>query len=222
LNGSDRRLEQKKMENPVLIFGAGTLGKIALDIFNRNNVLVYGFLDDEKSLHNTEIGEIVVLGDTDDDGFLKIIGNKTEAFVAFGNTKVRKKTVEMLNERRNTMPVNAIHDKAFVADDAAIGHGNLIMANATVNPFAKVANHCIVHSGAVVDTGASVGDFVTIGTGAMVNTNVEVAEGAFIGSGAIIVSGLKIGKNARIGAGSVVIENIEDNTTVFGNPAKKI
>ncbi len=210
------------MENPVLIFGAGTLGKITLDIFNRNNVLVYGFLDDEKSLHNTEIGEIVVLGDTDDDGFLKIVGNKTEAFVAIGNTKIRKKIVEMLNERRKVMPVNAVHEKAAVSDDASIGHGNLIMANATVNPFAKIGNHCIVHSGAVVDTGAKVSDFVTIGTGAMVNTNVEVGEGAFIGSGVIIVSGLKVGKNARIGAGSVVIEDIEAGSTVFGNPAKKV
>ena len=34
------------MENPVLIFGAGDLGMQALDIFRRNNVLVYGFLDD--------------------------------------------------------------------------------------------------------------------------------------------------------------------------------
>jgi sugar O-acyltransferase (sialic acid O-acetyltransferase NeuD family) len=210
------------MENPVLIFGAGTLGKITLDIFNRNNVLVYGFLDDEKSLHNTEIGEIVVLGDTDDDGFLKIIGNKTEAFVAIGNTKIRKKIVELLNERRSTMPVNAIHDKAILSDDAMIGHGNLIMANATINPFAKITNHCIIHSGAVIDANANLGEYVTIGTGAMVNTNVEIGEGAFIGSGAVIVSGLKIGKNARIGAGSVVIENIEDNATVFGNPAKKI
>lgn len=78
------------MENPILIFGAGNLGKIVLDIFNQNNVLVFGFLDDDKTLHGKEIGEIVVLGDTDDDGFLKIIGQKTEAFVALENTKERK------------------------------------------------------------------------------------------------------------------------------------
>jgi sugar O-acyltransferase (sialic acid O-acetyltransferase NeuD family) len=210
------------MQNPVLIFGAGTLGKIALDIFNRNNVLVYGFLDDDKKLHNTEIGEIVVLGETDDDGFLKIVGQKTEAFVAIGNTKVKKKIVEILTERRHVMPVNAIHDRAIVSDDAIIGHGNLVMANATINPTAKIGNHCIVQSGAVVDTDAKVADFVTIASGAMINAGVEIADGAFIGSGAIIVTGIKVGKNARIGAGSVVIENIPDNTTVFGNPAKKV
>ena len=210
------------MQNPVLIFGAGTLGKIALDIFNRNNVLVYGFLDDDKKLHNTEIGEIVVLGETDDDGFLKIVGQKTEAFVAIGNTKVKKKVVEILTERRHVMPVNAIHDRSTVSENAIIGHGNLVMANATINPYAKIGNHCIVHSGAVVDTEAKIADYVNIGTGAMVNTGSEIAEGAFIGSGAIIVTGIKVGKNARIGAGSVVIEDVPDNATVFGNPAKKV
>lgn len=210
------------MQNPILIFGAGSLGKITLDIFNRNKVLVYGFLDDDKKLHNTEIGGVVVLGDTDDDGFLKIIGQKTEAFVAIGNAKVKKKLVEILNDRRKVMPVNAIHDSAIVSDEANIGHGNLVMANAVVNPFAKVGNHCIVQSGAVIDAEATVADYVTIGAGAMINTNVEIAEGAFIGSGAVIVTGIKIGKNARVGAGSVVVENVADNTTVFGNPAKKI
>ncbi|MCU0324681.1 MAG: acetyltransferase [Spirosomaceae bacterium] len=210
------------MQNPVLIFGAGTLGKISLDIFNRNNVLVYGFLDDQKEIHNTEIGEIMVLGDTDDDGFLKIIGNKTEAFVAIGNTKIKKKIVEMLNERRQVMPVNAIHDRSMVSEDAVIGHGNLIMANATVNPFAKVGNHTVIHSGAVIDADAQVEDFVTIGTGAMINTGAILEEGAFIGSGAVVVGGIKIGKNARVGAGSVVIADVAANSTVFGNPAQKV
>ncbi|PLK42724.1 acetyltransferase [Emticicia sp. TH156] len=210
------------MQNPILIFGAGSLGKITLDIFNRNNVLVYGFLDDDKKLHNTEIGEIVVLGDTDDDGFLKIIGQKTEAFVAIGNTKVKKKLVEILNERRKVMPVNAIHDRAVVSEEAIIGHGNLVMANAVINPFAKVGNHCIIQSGAVIDAEAKVADFANIGAGAIINTNVDIAEGAFIGSGAVIVTGIRIGKNARVGAGSVVVENVADNATVFGNPAQKI
>jgi sugar O-acyltransferase (sialic acid O-acetyltransferase NeuD family) len=210
------------MQNPVLIFGAGTIGKIALDIFNRNNVLVYGFLDDDKKLHNTEIGQIVVLGETDDDGFLKIVGQKTEAFVAISNTKVKKKIVEILNERRHVMPVNAIHDRSTVSEDAIIGHGNIVMANATVNPHAKIGNHCIIHPGAVIDTDAKIADYVNIGAGAMVNTGAEIAEGAFIGSGAIIITGIKVGKNARVGAGSVVIENVADNATVFGNPAKKV
>ena len=210
------------MENPILIFGAGNLGKIVLDIFNRNNVLVFGFLDDNKELHGKEIGEIVVLGDTDDDGFLKIIGQKTEAFVALENNKERKKVVEMLINRRKVMPVNAVHNTAVVSENASIGHGNLIAARAVVNPDATVGNHCIIHASVVIDINAKVADYVQIGAGAMINSEAEIAEGAFIGSGAVIISGIKIGKNARVGAGSVVIENVADGSTVFGNPAKKM
>lgn len=210
------------MENPVLIFGAGNLGKIVLDIFNRNNVVVYGFLDDNKALHNTELGDVIVLGDTDDDGFLKLIGQKTEAFVALENNKERKKITEMLINRRKTMPINAVHNTAVVSADAFIGHGNLVAARAIVNPYASVGNHCVIHASAVIDINANIADYVQIGAGAIINSEAIVEEGAFIGSGAVVISGVTIGKNARVGAGSVVIESVAAGTTVFGNPAKKV
>ena len=98
-----------------MIFGAGSLGLTALDLFQRNNVVVYGLLDDNKDLHGTEFGEVSVLGETDDDGYLKLIGQKCEAFVAIGDSRVRKRLVKLLNERRKMQPVNAIHDSAVVS-----------------------------------------------------------------------------------------------------------
>ncbi|WP_234736120.1 acetyltransferase [Tellurirhabdus bombi] len=210
------------MENPVLIFGAGSLGVTALDIFQRNSVVVYGLLDDNKELHGKEFGDITVLGETDDDGFLKLIGQKCEAFVAVGDTRVRKRLVKMLNDRRHIQPVNAIHDKAIVSTLAAIGHGNLISANTLINAFATIGQHCILQSGVVIEAQASLGDFVHVGTGSLINSGVTVEEGAFIGTGVTIVAGVTIGKGARIGAGSVVIENVGAGTTVFGNPAQKV
>jgi sugar O-acyltransferase (sialic acid O-acetyltransferase NeuD family) len=210
------------MENPVIIFGAGNTGKLALDIFNSNNVLTYGFLDDNAALHNTEISETMVLGDPFDDGFLKFIGNKTEAFVAVENKVLKAKIVEMLLERRKTMPVNAIHGQAVVSEDAEIGHGILIGPGAIVNQGSKIGNHVLIQSRALVDVGCTVGEYAEIGTGAILNPEVEIGSGAFIGSGAILVGSIKIGKNARVGAGSVVVEHVKDNDTVFGNPAKSI
>ncbi|GAB3980405.1 acetyltransferase [Spirosoma terrae] len=210
------------MENPVLIFGAGNLGLTALDLFQRNNVVVYGFLDDNKELHGKEFGDVSVLGETDDDGFLKLIGQKCEAFVAISDSRVRKRLIKMLNDRRKTQPVNAIHDTAIVSEMATIGHGNLVAARSVINPFAEVGQHCIIQSGAVIESQAKVGDYVQIGTGSVINSGVIVEEGAFIGSGATIVAGVTIGKNARVGAGSVVIENVEGGKTVFGNPANKL
>jgi sugar O-acyltransferase (sialic acid O-acetyltransferase NeuD family) len=210
------------MENPVLIFGAGNLGLTALDLFQRNNVVVYGLLDDDKNLHGTEFGDVSVLGETDDDGFLKFVGQKCEAFVAISDSRVRKRLVKMLNERRKIQPVNAIHDMAIVSKLASLGHGNLIAARAVVNPYAEVGHHCIIQSGAIIETRAKVGDYVHVGTGCLINSGAVIEEGAFIGTGATLVAGVTIGKNARVGAGSVVIENVGAGETVFGNPAKKM
>lgn len=194
----------------------------ALDIFRRNNVLVYGLLDDKKELHGQEFSDVSVLGDTDDSGFLNIVGEKCEAFVAIGERSVRERIVETLVEDRKIMPVNAIHDTAVISEMAEIGHGNLIAARVTIGPKSKIGNHCLVQAASILDTWVQVGNFVTIGSGAIINDRVKIGDGAFIGSGAIIVAGIEIGKNARIGAGSVVIENVPAKATYFGNPAKKV
>jgi sugar O-acyltransferase (sialic acid O-acetyltransferase NeuD family) len=210
------------MKNPVVIFGAGTLGKIAVDIFNENDVLVYGFLDDKSELHSTEIGNVRVMGSTDDGGMLKMVGNKTEAFLAVKNKDDRKQLASMLNERRKTMPINAIHKSAVVSEEAIIGHGNLIGALSSIGPFAIIGDLTIIRSSVVIDAQAVVGDYTEIGSGSVINSKATVDEGAFIGSNVTVISGVTVGKNARVGAGSVVIENVEENTTVFGNPAKKV
>jgi sugar O-acyltransferase (sialic acid O-acetyltransferase NeuD family) len=210
------------MENPVLIFGAGDLGMQALDIFRRNQVLVYGLLDDHTDLQGREFGDVSVLGQTDDSSFINIVGEKCEAFIAIGEKSVRERLVETLTEERKTMPVNAIHDSSVISDMANIGHGNLICARVTIGPKTNIGHHCLLQTGAIIDTSVQISDFVTIGSGAIINDRVKIAEGAFIGSGAILVAGIEVGKNARIGAGSVVVENVPAKATYFGNPAKKI
>jgi sugar O-acyltransferase (sialic acid O-acetyltransferase NeuD family) len=215
--------DKQHMENPVIIIGSATgLGIVALDIFQSNQVIVYCFLDDNKELHGKEVHEISVMGSTDDDGYLKLIGKKCEAFIATDDTKFHKHLAEMLTERRNMMPVNAIHNRSYISGMASIGHGNLINANVIINTGAKIGNHCILHAGAIIDYQSQVGDFVQIGAGSVINSNVTLANDVFVGSGVSIVSGIKVGKGARIGAGSVVIEDVKAGTTIFGNPAKAI
>lgn len=210
------------MDKPVIILGAKGIAHPALEIFNSNQVIVYGFLDEDASLHQTEINNVPVLGHTEDEGFLKLIGKKTEAFVAVDDTKYRKFLVEMLLENRKVQPVNAIHERAYISTDAELGHGNFINANVTIGAGTKVGSHCILHTGAIVDHKSVIGDFVQIGAGSTINAEVTIEEGAFIGSGVTIVGGVTIGKGARVGAGSVVIASVGKNETVFGNPAAKI
>ena len=210
------------MEKPVLILGAGGLGKLAWEIFQSNGNLIYGFLDDREDLIGTEIGEAPVLGKMEEPGFLKLIGKKCQAFVAVDDRELHRGLVTMLNEKRKAMPVNAIHKHAYLSDSATIGHGNLIGTQAVLNAFSNIGNHCMIHSGTILDYGSSIGDYCQLGAGSTIGAEVEVDSDVFVGAGATLLPGIKVGANARIGAGSVVVKNVEENETVFGNPAQAV
>jgi sugar O-acyltransferase (sialic acid O-acetyltransferase NeuD family) len=210
------------MQNPVIIVGAQQLGKIALDIFMSNNIVVYCFLEDKKDLQQQEINNVTVMSSTEDPEFLKLLGKKCEVFVAAEDMAARKSTVNMLKEEYQAVPVNAIHKFASVSENAWLGHGNLLNAGAIVNTDARIGNNCVIHSNAVVEAEATLGDLVQVGAGALIGAGATVGEQAFIGAGAIVVAGIKIGKKARVGAGAVVIADVPANQTVFGNPAQKV
>ncbi len=210
------------MNKPVIIFGAGGIGIAAYEIFRSQDILIYGFLDDRKDFIGKEIDETQVLGRMDNDGYLKFIGNKCEAFVASDDNEERKSIIVMLNDHRKVMPVNAIHKNSSIAPTANISYGIFIDDGAIIGANSKIGNHCIIRSGAIIENETTLADLVQVGAGVTIGAGVQIEKEVFIGTGAIVVPGISVGKNARIGAGSVVIENIANNVTVFGNPAKPV
>jgi sugar O-acyltransferase (sialic acid O-acetyltransferase NeuD family) len=210
------------MENPVIILGASYLGRQAKDILESNGNVVYGFLDDNKKLHNTEIDNASVLGSTDDETFLKLIGKKCDAFVALDENKVRKNLVALLNEEYKVQPVNVIPATANIPVSTDMGHGNFIHHGVIFGPGSSIGNHCILQTNVIIGTETKLGDFVQVGSGSVVNSGSEIEDEVFIGSGVTIVSGITIGKGARVGAGSVVVAPVKAGETVFGNPAKVV
>lgn len=206
----------------VIILGAKGIGRSTLEIFKSHRVEVFCFLDDDPELKGTEIDEVSILGKTDDDGFLKYIGKKCDAFVAVDDNKERKYLTKLLNDRRKVMPVNAIHAEALLSSSAHLGYGNFINAGVKIGAGAKVPNHCIIHTQTVLEHGVVLGEYVQIGAGSIINADVKIEDEVFIGSGVTIVAGVTIGKGARIGAGSVVIADVKAKATVFGNPAQEM
>lgn len=208
--------------NPVLIFGAGPLGKMALDILQSNQVVVYGFLDDRPELAGQEIGEVPVLGTMDDDGFLKLIGKKCDALVAAESSKERIYLFDLLNERRHLMPINAIHNLASVSGYAALGHGNLLAAGSRIAAFAQIGNGNVFHPNSVVEGNCIIGSQVIIGSGAIIGSETTIEDNAFIGPGVTVIGEVRIGKNASVGAGSVVLADVPASSKMFGYPAQKV
>ena len=209
-------------KKPVLIIGAGGLGKAAQEIFTSNDIIVYGFLDEDEKLHDKLIAEVSVLGSPEQDELLDVVGDRCEVFIAADENSYRKAMVALVKEKRKAMPMNAIHKLAHISQSASVGYGNFIAAHSYIGAQAQIGSHCIINAGAIVDYEVKIEDFAQIGTGSNINGRVSIEENAFVGTGVTVVAGVTIGKGARVGAGSVVVKDVNAGETVFGNPAQKI
>ena len=83
---------------PVLIIGVNPFALEIAHIFQKNEVVVYGFLDDDPKKQGTEIGEIPVLGTTDNSDYWNLIGKSCGVFVALENPVERKNMIELIEE----------------------------------------------------------------------------------------------------------------------------
>ena len=79
----------------------------------------------------------------------------------------------------------------------------------------------IVHSDASIGENFSIGPGVVIGTRGLGNIGVpQIGNNVYIGVGSKVLGKIKIGNNVKIGANAVVIEDVPDNATVVGIPAR--
>lgn len=123
-------------------------------------------------------------------------------------------------EAAGLRPWTVIHPRGFVADDAAIGAGSQVMAQAAIATRASLGRWCIVNTSASVDHECLLEDGVHVGPGAHLAGNIHVGRAAMIGAGATLLPHLRVGAGAVIGAGAVVVEDVAAGTVVMGNPAR--
>lgn len=138
--------------------------------------------------------------------------------IAIGNNKSRKRIAEDVLDKVEFIKV--ISDSAIVSN-SEIGEGSQILQGAVVQIDTKIGKHCIVNTSASIDHDCILEDFSFVGPNATLCGGVKIGECSFIGAGSVILPGIKIGKNCMIGAGSVVTKDIPDNSTAYGNPAKR-
>ena len=198
----------------VVIIGTGGQAKVVADIVRLNGDHLLGFLTNDTTLCSY-IGYPVLGLDTDYRRF-----PDAHYIVAIGNSEVRARFAAQMPSAKWYV---AIHPAAVISDvDTQIGEGTAIMANAVVNPGAKIGKHCIINSGATVEHDNMIGDYAHISVGATLGGAVSVGAHTWIGAGATVKNGITICPECMIGAGAVVVKNIEEPGTYVGVPARKI
>lgn len=203
------------MSKEVVIIGASGHGKVIADIIVSSGDTVKGFLDDSDDVQGKLIIGFPVLGKTADYANYK----DCEFVIAIGNPYVREKIA-------NELPVKwytAIHPNAIISKlDVEIGEGTVIMANAVVNPSAKIGKHCIINTGAIVEHDNILDDYVHLSPNVTLAGIVKVGKSTHIGAGSCTKQVINIASDCIIGAGSVIVRDITESGTYVGVPARKI
>lgn len=111
-----------------------------------------------------------------------------------------------------------------------ISHINRFLTGIEIHPGAKLGRKVFIDHGMgiVIGETAEVGDNVLIYKGVLLGgTSLErtkrhptIGNNVILGSNAIVLGAIKIGNNARIGAASVVTQDVPDNATAVGVPAR--
>jgi sugar O-acyltransferase (sialic acid O-acetyltransferase NeuD family) len=208
------------IKEPIIIVGIEDLAYLALEILQRNDIVIYGFLAEKKST-SKEINHIPIVGSLEEDAtYIEKLGKDCAIFVALQQTPTRQRYIQELGSYHLNRFINLIHPSAEIASTAHIGIGNLLDGNAQLSPNVQVGNHCLIHKQVVIGSRAVVDDFVQIGPGSIIGEQVKIEADVFIGAGVTIIPGLHIGQGAQIGAGSVVLADVKPQEKLLGNPAK--
>lgn len=209
------------MKNLVII-GAGGMGR-ELYIHSieccgyETEYRIKGFIDDNLNALDGFDGYPAVLSTVDN---YKV--NDNDVFISsIGNVKSKKECIEKII-RKGGKFISLIHPTARIAKDASVGEGVIIMRRADIGSYTKIGDFCFIQADAVIGHDASIGNFCRIDCKVVCVGGVNIMDECTIHTSAVISHNVIVGKRAIVGALSMVIRNVNEDSTVIGNPALKL
>ena len=123
-----------------------------------------------------------------------------------------------------------LHEKKCYLGARAVSQFSRFITGIEIHPGAKIGKGLVIDHGmgVVIGETAEIGDNCTIyqgvtlgGTGKDVGKrHPTLGDNVLVGAGAKVLGPFKIGNNSKIAANAVVLEEIPDNCTAVGIPAK--
>lgn len=205
-------------KSDVILFGYSGHAKVVIDCLESHNHNVVSYFDKNESADDSH--GLNYLGFERDVDIVSL-SQDSDVFPAIGDNSLRAKVVQLIRQNQ-LKQTRAIHNTSFLSNYATVGLSSMIGPMAVVNAGAKIGEGTIINSNATVEHDCVIGDFVHVAPGSILAGNVSIGHLSFIGAGAVVKQGVNIGENVVIGAGSVVLDDIPDNETWAGVPAKKI
>ncbi len=207
----------------IVLFGAGGLGKEVANMIEQINKreLTYellGYIVEKKYFKpDTYVNELPVLGDEQ-----WLLQNK-DVYCCCTIANVHQKArIQDFFSVQGIKFETIIDVTAHVAPYTSVGDGCIIYPYVLVSSNVTIDQGVLLNSYVTIGHDTYIGKYSTVQPATGISGNVKIGEKVSIGGHAFIVPNKKIGNEAVVAAGSVVFANVKANSTVLGNPAKRM
>jgi sugar O-acyltransferase (sialic acid O-acetyltransferase NeuD family) len=207
----------------VLVIGGAEQGRQVMDaIAAGGEHRVVGILDRSMPAGSV-VGSTPVLGTNDDLARAAEESGAEGYVVAIGDNFVRGRLLtHAVSTCPHLAPVTVVHPSAWVAADASIGDGSIVLAGAIVSNACRVNRGVLLCTRASLDHDNTVGEFASLAPGVTLGGSVRIGTTTAIGLGANVIHGITIGAHSVVGAGALVLEDVPDLVVAYGAPARVI
>jgi len=200
------------------ILGASGHGRVIADTAECCDWDRISFFDDAWP-RRTDNGSWQVVGTSDD--LLNSLKDFDGIVVGIGSNAIRQNKQSQIAAAGGTL-ATVIHPSAVVSRYSTIGRGSVVFAGAIVNAGARIGNGVILNTGCTIDHDCVLGDFSHVSPGANLAGAVQIGQRSWVGIGACVRHMIHIGDDVMVGAGAAVVNNIDNELTVAGVPARPI
>ena len=212
------------MADKLLIYGAGTYGKIVYhDIkqFGTEQFDVVAFVMNEEYINEkTLYGLPVVPFENIEKRYPPDV---YRMLICCGYTVMRnrKAMYDKALAKGYALP-NYISSKAILETVPEMGNNNIILANAVVGYEGKMGSDNIIFQNTWIGHEFTIGSHSIIGFGSSIGGRANIGDLSYLSIGVTATGRIYFGNECLCGVGSNIIKDVEPYSTVVGNPARVI
>lgn len=205
----------------LLIIGAGGMGRVFYDMARESigyneTFVIKGFLDDDINALDHFTGYPQIIG-----SISNYVPKKDEIYICSIGSSIRRKCMETILERGGEIHT-LIHKTARIGTNVRFGKGNLIGAYTTIAADAFIGDYNFIQSYTVIGHDVKIGNWNRIDSHVLCVGGITIEDEVMIHTSAVLNHNVIVESNSHVGACSFVTRNVEQGTTVFGNPARRL
>jgi sugar O-acyltransferase (sialic acid O-acetyltransferase NeuD family) len=206
----------------VVILGAGGHAREVLWSFEEQNKVertweVLGFIDEDVSNKGKTMCNLPVLGGFG--WFEKTASHDVRIISGVGDCKTKRQFAEKA-ERLGLRFCSIVHPSVLISTYVEVGEGTVIAAGSIITTQVRIGRHVTVNVDCTISHDVIIDDYCTLAPGCHISGNVKLGKGVDFGTCATVIQGRSVGPWSKIGAGAVVIDDIPENVTAVGVPAR--